>query len=527
MDFNKSLPQHIKNSSTSNSASISTELPLNSKSKRTKPKKLNERQSKVGSGYSRPLQIQYTYNKDVFSNSAAHPDQSPEIKSVPILNCRIESSCNVGNTYKIIPQTRKNPSESHAIQKNFKQNLTLTELIAKTTDPVDKAEFIRKFEISQVERRFKDLGWSHISNTFNKSTYSQNSGTTLEVWSFLLPITDPDFPFDLKDNKLKLHLFVPQLYPTAKQTNIKILNDEIPSDLKIRVEKAWEKKSCFGSLTLLQLCNWLDRQLEELLIRTSEPITKITFVNFNQSISTTSKRVVDASVLELSSKFEDSTSDDQPDNSELDFSDSDSETISEPMTSLPVHRGIQIRVPTLDLTGISLLLCTSINLQIRCANCKSVTEVSQLTSANAEQSEPPRRILCKTCGTLMSIRYRTMLAHKLSRALGYLDVDLCSPVDLLLASFEATCVHCNSKAGNRYVNVGRGDRTSVCLKCHWKLGFKFDDVLFIGLANLNSNENLAPSKVELYNLKKKVAKEKILVVGLNLPENGICKHYKK
>ncbi|KAI8849506.1 hypothetical protein BC829DRAFT_182861 [Chytridium lagenaria] len=71
------------------------------------------------------------------------------------------------------------------------------------------------------------------------------------------------------------------------------------------------------------------------------------------------------------------------------------------------HRGVQLRLPDIQLTSISLLTCTSLSLQLRCIRCKTDVDVHSLTST--------RRFPCIKCSTMLSVTFRPTPVHAESK----------------------------------------------------------------------------------------------------------------
>ncbi|KAJ3128086.1 hypothetical protein HK098_005140 [Nowakowskiella sp. JEL0407] len=520
----------------------------------------SRKKSYTGSGYNRPLQIQITYNTPEKNTPLSSDDKQLQTKSE---TSTVKESLTISNTdptkqtakpqkTKRQPDSAKQSSASTSQPQQPSNNvapkstkpraqkpvqMTLAEEIARTTDPIDRAELIRQLELSQIERRFSSLGWSFIST--NSTQVTANVISVFDIFEFSLPITDPDFPFDIVDNLLRLRLSVPKLYPTSKQTTISVLNSEIPADLRVRVERGWIKKANIGGLSLLQMCNWLDRELEQLLIRPPESSSKIVFVS-NLKTNANAEHAVDPSVPELIKHNGTSESpekipvvpaeDSSSDETDTDYTNTDEESDEEsaPTESGPtmdqVHRGIQIRLPNINIIAIALMKCTSLNLLIRCTRCKNTVEVPNLTPAT-EANPQPLRIPCPTCSTILSIRYRSDLVHKNNTSIGYLDVDLCVPYDLLPSTYTMTCAYCNADS-TQVKKMPRGLVTNTnCGQCHHKMSVMVDEVKFVGLA---PSDLVKANQSEIMGLKKKrKKKELMLVVGESLPHKGTCKHYKK
>ena len=117
--------------------------------------------------------------------------------------------------------------------------------------PIPKAlkDDPRKFQIGQVERRFK-------------GERSERDDST--VLTFKMEPSDPDFPYEIE--ALECELSIPSSYPVSGQPTLVVRNKDIPRGFQINIEKGFD--SMFASapnLTLLGLMNRLDKQLEAIL----------------------------------------------------------------------------------------------------------------------------------------------------------------------------------------------------------------------------------------------------------------------
>ncbi|KAI9366826.1 hypothetical protein DFJ73DRAFT_805743, partial [Zopfochytrium polystomum] len=139
-------------------------------------------------------------------------------------------------------------------------------------------------ELEALERRFRATGF-HVAADRPEPTTADPTIVELS----LVP-TDPDFPFELESLRVRLILTTAGEPATGGRTGvgvhsrIKVLNTEIPGDLARRVERGWERRVDVlgrsqtsasgagsglvggGGSVLLGLLNWLDRELERLLI---------------------------------------------------------------------------------------------------------------------------------------------------------------------------------------------------------------------------------------------------------------------
>ncbi|KAK5653373.1 hypothetical protein OQA88_9065 [Cercophora sp. LCS_1] len=128
--------------------------------------------------------------------------------------------------------------------------------------PQKEARDPRTYQIEQLRRRFSP-----------RESTLENGDLSL---SFDLSPSDPDFPYDLDQLHIQLH--VPENYPKAPPALV-VKNSDIPRGFAINIERGWDRlvKEKRGA-TLLALANALDRQLESFLSeQKAETVKLVTF----------------------------------------------------------------------------------------------------------------------------------------------------------------------------------------------------------------------------------------------------------
>ncbi|EKG12866.1 Zinc finger CHY-type protein, partial [Macrophomina phaseolina MS6] len=185
------------------------------------------------------------------------------------------------------------------------------------------------------------------------------------------------------------------------------------------------------------------------------------------------------------------------------------------------ERGITLSFPHLELYGIELLELVNLCLTIKCTRCKETMDVNNVkNNANADY-KGVRSESCKKCANPVGIGYRMDLMHANSVRAGYLDLDGCTPVDMLPSNFLPSCSGCSTQYANPGVVAVRGDSSmAICRECHKKMTFKIAEVKFLLVSASTAQATRA--------LPRKKAKEKLgIVAGQELPRRGRCKHYSK
>ncbi|KAK8240995.1 hypothetical protein IWZ00DRAFT_52971 [Phyllosticta capitalensis] len=212
---------------------------------------------------------------------------------------------------------------------------------------------------------------------------------------------------------------------------------------------------------------------------------------------------------------DDSYADDDEDESQ------DEDAVEGPQAeSLPApgpERGIALSFPHLGLSGIELLELVNLSLQVKCTRCKDTRDVANIKNNHTDV----RNESCEKCANVLSIGYRMDTMHANSVRAGHLDLDGCTPVDMLTSYFVPTCSGCSTPYPSPGVASVRGENAmAICRACHKKMGFRIPEVKFL-LVSASTGRAARP-------LPRKKAKENLgIVAGQELPRRGRCTHYAK
>ncbi|KAI9711882.1 MAG: hypothetical protein M1828_001794 [Chrysothrix sp. TS-e1954] len=193
--------------------------------------------------------------------------------------------------------------------------------------------------------------------------------------------------------------------------------------------------------------------------------------------------------------------------------------------------GTMLSFPDLQLFGIELLELTNVNLTIKCDRCKETQDVHNLRSTSKTSSasstnpsnHPSISTSCRKCAHALTVAFRPDLIHAASSRAGYLDLDACTPVDLLASSsFTPTCASCStSMASGMNAHRGATDHSiAICRHCHQRMSLSMPSVKFLRIGPSTRLPDLP--------LRRKQPKENLgIVAGTPLPSTGRCPHYRK
>ncbi|KAK7525760.1 uncharacterized protein IWZ02DRAFT_198187 [Phyllosticta citriasiana] len=229
------------------------------------------------------------------------------------------------------------------------------------------------------------------------------------------------------------------------------------------------------------------------------------------------------------SNAEDDVEDEDSDESYADDSEEDSQDEdavegprAESSPAAGPERGIALSFPHLELSGIELLELVKLCLTVKCTRCKDMRDLVNIKPQGAANKNTDLRTeSCEKCANVLSIGYRMDMMHANSVRAGHLDLDGCTPVDLLTSNFVPTCSGCSTPYPSPGVASVRGENAmAICRACHKKMGFRIPEVKFL-LVSASTGRAARP-------LPRKKARENLgIVAGQELPRRGRCTHYAK
>ncbi|KAK7543791.1 hypothetical protein IWX50DRAFT_616336 [Phyllosticta citricarpa] len=186
------------------------------------------------------------------------------------------------------------------------------------------------------------------------------------------------------------------------------------------------------------------------------------------------------------------------------------------------ERGIALSFPHLELSGIELLELVNLCLTVKCTRCKDMRDLVNIKPQGAaNKNTDVRTESCEKCANVLSIGYRMDMMHANSVRAGHLDLNGCTPVDLLTSNFIPTCSGCSTPYPSPGIASVRGENAmAICRACHKKMGFRIPEVKFL-LVSASTGRAARP-------LPRKKARENLgIIAGQELPRRGRCTHYAK
>lgn len=384
---------------------------------------------------------------------------------------------------------------------------------------------LRETEMKQLERRFH-----------NNFTLMQKEPST--VYNVNTTPTDPDWPFVVKE--FSLHVEFPTGYPadlfklSVKESEkfppgfCTYLNEEIEVWLENRKSHRDNKDLAFRPFL-----KWFDKSLKDLFTHALTKIkleqqaqqAGIKLIPFNKILP--NNAAVDGEVI---SNEEDTTvNNEEPATAqsvnvvdavkvEEDTSDNNASNQNENRSSKRVKKGTEMKFLDLVLNeNIGTLTLPSVRLTIECERCRKRVDVSLVEKKTYTGT-------CTKCNVQHIVAYHSEFIHQHSPVVGYLHIQGCSAFDLILTDSKLVlnCLNCNKD--NSMKGMAYGSKNHICHHCNKEMGIKIRSTKFLKLQAANG---LLSTKKEAQSVRKKPVKDASVKPGEALPDNGICKHYKK
>lgn len=394
--------------------------------------------------------------------------------------------------------------------------------------PKPKEEDLRKVEVNQLQIRFSPTG-------FTKSASSNDS----IMMQCVLPITDPEFSYDL--DTVRIEITLPRGYPGTKSAPIRpsfsILNSDIPSAITARIERnmKWGLNSLEGGVLVCRpMLRYLEDNLEKWMV---------------DDVRESAFKFVKPSEIKVAEKPEedgeesDSESDNDGDEIVVVSNAKESQSVSRiskgdwlappPVTDQSAVGGnpFTLKLYFSTIRGIDLLTSQRLTFLASCDRCKFNFPVEDL------RPFVDRIEHCPKCTNQTKFYYKAQLVtpganyeddDEYESVLGSVRFLRAKPVDLLPSLYQCACSRCygseedntNSASSCKIEKVKIGENIGYsCFNCHQKIRFQIDRIEWI--AETTSSAVTKQTKTAAKSSRP------VLSVGTPLPLNGVCEHYKK
>jgi uncharacterized CHY-type Zn-finger protein len=486
------------------------------------------------------------------------PKTNPEIKSP---NVGEENTDSPGPTRKPKPDPQaqgeklKNEEKPKIVEEpkrldNPSLPKTSKPLREPTKRPAVKDNSIES-EINQLKIRFPDL------------IHSLDPKTKHTLVEFNLPITDPDFPYDLPFAHLQCTL--PPQYPAVLESGpfprFELLNTEIPPKYRETVAKhmnSYARTFKDGELIIRPMIKYLEKNFETLLTEKAAvnrfkffPPTRPSPSPSSDTIKITDEKAVTADddiTLEVANTLKEfgiiekedrqqfaldqdfiSFSDNVPEGARDDDKGNVEKYMADNLFMNPIMiklegdggqsnvRGgetFMIHMNSPKLSNIALLYGTLLGFTIKCGRCQSINAIKEL------RPWVDRFETCQKCSTKIPVIYEPKLVTSTNAIIGSVRIaNKGVPVDILPCRVQIVCLACSGEEDNPpaiQVPIYSGETiASKFPKCYHSFALSLGQVSFIQASHI-----LKPA------VRKKKAPSGV-VLGQPLPQKGACSHYSK
>lgn len=415
----------------------------------------------------------------------------------------------------------------------------------------------RTVEVTQLKKRFTSDKLTELPKIDDQ-----------DVFHLIFSSSDPDWPYDVK--LFELEIIFPSRYPLQpmavnlpKEQNLpETVRRYVEVSIQEWIEEKRKQDEKRGVITKIfrPFLKWLDRSLESIVTEglkqlQRELMAKAAGLEFIPASQLKKERELLDVGEESGGKNEQETADigeQSGDDSssgaeEPDFTIYRKDDVNEEVYLGPVEtfssgeeyeyeedqtteksldatgtevRGTEMRMRNLQLRdAASTLVTVQIKLVIQCTRCHNRMDLKT----------PPGQVNalpCQKCNQSQLVNFRPVMAHQFSSVIGYLDVEGCTPFDLVMmdCSFKLGCMRCSKETNVKGLSPGQLLDVS-CFSCYQKMKIAADSTRFTEISTSSVDQgdavNIPVMKI------KKIPKDPRIMLGSPLPDEGTCKHYRK
>ncbi|TVY23328.1 Uncharacterized protein LHYA1_G007210, partial [Lachnellula hyalina] len=409
----------------------------------------------------------------------------------------------------------------------------------KSTYPVKPVENFTVQQKAEAAKR-RETETRQLEARMGRLPLYKKSGDGIAYTLPIEPRKRAELPVALQAVK-SVKLFVPLLYPLQ---SCRVQLEGVDRSEQTAVEKGFERKAAQGidNTTLMGHMNFLAQNIQVLaktvlepekksvpvIVQPQEPAASAAegkWVEGHQDAERSHIQYItrppEWTIINKYGDSEDDSEDDYSYDSGDEFTEDEESVVeiktsgqqSSPPPAQNQEKGTALSFPFIELYGIELLEVVVLNLSIKCERCKDVMEIKGLRDGVTKHES------CKKCATLLGVGFRRDLIHANAVRAGFLDLEGCVPVDMLLSTFIPTCSQCSTAYPAPGIVSVRGDTTSnICRECHQKFSFKIPQTKFLRISSEHVPRSAGPRR----------KKETLgLTPGTELPKRGRCRHYTK
>jgi len=364
---------------------------------------------------------------------------------------------------------------------------TLSEVgssVQKIDDASDKLDTLRSTEITQLRRRYPKA-----------AVTATEDGCT--VAKFVFEPSDPDWPYDVR--QINISVSFPRLYPAQMLEVYLTDNDRVPPTVQNLVSESlqhWVRSQhhhSSGELIFRRMMRWFDRQVEDLFTKAlqqykRELICKASGVEFIPAVKlreiypeAATQHSVDEVVrneddvpaadaghgqLDEDGRGGGAVNESERAGGVVDEEERGGSVVDEGgrggsgvdedgrgggvvvdgrggnVGGSTLRKGTEVSLVQLRLRdGAETLRATRLSVLVSCGRCRAVEEL-QLNAGELYTLQ------CAHCHSSQLVQFQAVIAHGLSSVIGFMSVDHCHPVDVVLTTsrFLVGCTACCTDA---------------------------------------------------------------------------------
>lgn len=108
----------------------------------------------------------------------------------------------------------------------------------------------------------------------------------------------------------------------------------------------------------------------------------------------------------------------------------------------PIRKGTDVRLNSLEISGIATLVCTKFKAIMACGRCSNKVDVG--VSIPSQSNSSAFSIGCPYCSSKGSAMFHRCIVHGRQNSMGFFNLDGCQVVDVLLdgCEFLLSCFNC-------------------------------------------------------------------------------------
>lgn len=374
-------------------------------------------------------------------------------------------------------------------------------------------------ELNQLKIRFPSL---QVKSTENDPRF----------FNIILPITDPDFPYEV--DSIDLHISLPSDYPGTGRPRLTVCNTEIPPKYRDVVNQRMSttaKKFSDNTLVIRDMLRYLEKNFEALLTENAA-VNRFKFFSSESIKVTKAITPLEESLgrMALEDDFipfaEDSDTNSQDleldhgqDNHGISLSEQSLDSRVKFKEAMIIQANINssssVRGDTFflmlvnhKLQNVSWLTCTLLSLGLACSRCKSPNVIKDIRPYS------DRFESCVKCKCRIDIHFEPDILHQYSAKLATLRIGRAVPMDLIPSQMQIECFMCQKAI--QITDVAIGDAINS------KFPFCFHPFI-LSLGECIFQKQILQSKTQ-----SRVSNAALgISIGSPLPKNGACEHYGK